>query len=172
MIKSLLRIAAAIIAISLSAQLSFDLNIAEHNIPITGQTLAVLVSALLLPRWEALIAILSYIALGASGQPVFAEGSAGIEKLTGRGAGYIWGFLLATFSVSSLRGFRDRKSLLNILQNQMLGTAIILFTGFVIYSFYAGANTAFQYGVLPFWMGAVIKILVGTALVYAVRKSL
>lgn len=170
--NSVLRIALAIITITLAARVSFDLNIADQVVPITGQTLAVLVSALILPRWEALIAILSYLALGAFGQPVFADGEFGMDKLTNSGAGYLWGFLLATFSVSTTRGFRDSRSFIDLLRGNMLGTAIILFVGFAVLGYHIGAHSAFDLGVAPFWTGAVVKIIAGTFIAYGMRKPI
>ena len=168
--KSILRIALAIITMSAAARISFDLNISDQIVPITGQTLAVLVSALLLPRWEALIAIIGYLALGAFGQPVFADGEYGMDKLTGTGAGYLWGFLLATFSVSTTRGFKDSRSLLSILTGNVVGTVIILFVGFIVLSYHMGAQSAFSLGVVPYWTGGVAKVLIGTLLVFGIRK--
>ena len=169
--KSILRIALAIITIAAAARVSFDHNISDQIVPITGQTLAVLVSALLLPRWEALIAIVSYIALGAFGQPVFADGEYGMDKLTGSGAGYLWGFLLATFSVSTTRGFMDSRTLLSIINGNVVGTAIILFVGFAVLAFHMGTQSAFSLGVAPYWTGAVVKILLGTLVVFGIRKA-
>ena len=169
--KSILRILLATITIAAAARVSFDLNISDQIVPITGQTLAVLVSAMLLPRWEALIAIVSYLALGAFGQPVFADGEYGMDKLTGSGAGYLWGFLLATFSVSTTRGYKDSRSLLSIMNGNVLGTAIILFVGFAVLAFHIGTQSAFSLGVTPYWAGAVAKILLGTLVVFGIRKS-
>lgn len=167
---SIVRILLALASIVGAAQLSFDLQIAQHDIPVTGQTLAVLVSALLLPRWEALIAISTYLVLGAIGQPVFADGAAGMSHLTDKSAGYLWGFLLATFAVSTVRGYKSPMSLSTILQGNMIGTLIILFVGFVVLAFHIGAQSAFQYGIIPYWMGAVVKIILGTVIVYLIRK--
>ena len=172
MIYSILRILVATGAIVLSARLSFDLNIAQYDIPITGQTLAVLCIALLLPTWEAAIAVAAYLGLGAVGMPVFANGNTGISYLIGNNAGYLWGFLLATLFVSSTRGYKDEKSLAHILQQQMIGTLIILICGVVVLSLFIGVPSAIQYGFIPFLMGAVVKIIAGTAIVYGIKKML
>ena len=170
--KSILRIVLAIAAMVAAGRISFDLNIADQIVPITGQTLAVLVSALLLPRWEALLAILAYLGLGAFGQPVFADGEFGMDKLTNYKAGYLWGFLLATFSVSTTRGYKDSLSVLHILKGNVVGTAIILFSGFIVLAFHFGAQSAFSSGVVPYWTGGVVKIILGTLIVFGIRKSI
>lgn len=168
--KSILRIIIAVVTISAASRISFDLNISNQVVPITGQTFAVLTSALLLPRWEALLAIIAYLTLGAMGQPVFADGASGVDKLTGTGAGYLWGFVLATFSVSTKRGFRDSLSLLGILKGNIVGTIIILFTGFTVLAYHIGIKSAFEVGILPFWTGGVVKIILGTIVVFVIRK--
>lgn len=170
--KSILRIIVAVAAMIGAARISFDLNIADQVVPITGQTLAVIVSAILLPRWEALIAILTYLGLGAFDQPVFADGEYGMDKFTGSSAGYLWGFLFATFSISSTRGYKDHKTLTSILGDNVIGTAIILFTGFAVLAYHVGISSAFDLGVLPYWTGAVVKIMLGTVLVFGIRKAL
>ena len=169
--KPILRILLAIAVMIAAGRVSFDLNIADQVVPITGQTLAVLVSALLLPRWEALIAILAYLGLGAFGQPVFADGEFGMDKLTNHKAGYLWGFLLATFSVSTNRGFKDQRSLVSIMTGNIVGTIIILFVGFAVLAFHIGANSAFNLGVVPYWTGGVVKVILGTLVVLGVRKA-
>lgn len=169
--KSILRIVVAVVAIAAASRVSFDLNISNQVVPITGQSFAVLVSALLLPRWEALIAILAYLGLGAMDQPVFADGEYGLDKLTGSGAGYLWGFLLATFSISTTRGFKDSISLLGILRANVVGTLIIVFTGFAVLAYHIGVQSAFDLGVVPFWTGAVVKIVLGTLAVFGIRKA-
>lgn len=170
MVGSISRIILAIAVMAASAQLSFDVNIAEHNIPITGQTLAVLVSAMVLPRVEALIAIALYLVGGGLGLPIFADGSSGWEKLTGNSAGYLWGFLLATFAVSTIRGFRSPRSLASILQGQMLGTVIIIVCGVLVLGYHIGYSLAVELGLLPYWMGAVVKILIGTIITFGFLK--
>jgi len=170
--KSILRIVIAIAIIVASGRVSFDVAISNQIVPISGQSLAVLMSALILPRWEALIAIMSYLGLGALDQPVFVNGESGWDELIGKKAGYLWGFLIATFSVSTTRGFKDRLSFLQILRGNMIGTIIILFTGFAVLAYHYGVEISFTSGVVPYWPGAVIKIIVGSFAVLGIRKLL
>jgi biotin transport system substrate-specific component len=103
-------------------------------VPITGQTLGVLLVAATLgaPRGAAAIAL--YLAEGAAGLPVFAEGRSGLEYLLLRDplhvtGGYLWGFLLAAAVVGGLaeRGW-DRR-LGSALGAMFLGNVAIYLVG-------------------------------------------
>lgn len=169
---SLLRIKIAVIALCAAAQLSFDLNLADQIVPITGQTLAVLCCALLLPTWEATVAILIYFVMGGLGLPVFANGASGWSKFTGNSAGYFLGFLLATIAVGSTRGYKDHQNFTYIFQQQILGTIIILICGVSVLAYHIGLSSAIELGLAPFWLAAIVKIILGTIIVVFIRKLL
>lgn len=63
-------------------------------VPITGQTLAVLLCAVLLGPWAAVSQVL-YAVLGIAGVPWFAGGRGGMAVLAGPTTGYLIGFVLA-----------------------------------------------------------------------------
>jgi len=67
-------------------------------VPITMQTLTVLLSSILLgSRWAAL-GQLEYILMGIAGLPVFAGGRSGLLAIAGPTGGYIIGFVFASFA--------------------------------------------------------------------------
>ena len=71
------------------------------GIPITLQTLMIIVIGLLLSPIEALIAVLIYVLLGAIGLPVFSGGRGGIDVILGPTGGFIVGFpVVGFFSIS------------------------------------------------------------------------
>jgi biotin transport system substrate-specific component len=103
-------------------------------VPITGQTLGVLLVAAALgaPRGAASIAL--YLAEGAVGLPVFGEGQSGFEYLLLRDplhvtGGYLWGFLLAAAIVGVLaeRGWDRRFA--GALAAMFLGNVAIYLVG-------------------------------------------
>jgi biotin transport system substrate-specific component len=103
-------------------------------VPITGQTLGVLLVAAALgaPRGAASMAL--YLAEGAVGLPVFAEGQSGFEYLLLRDplhvtGGYLWGFLLAAAIVGVLaeRGWDRRFA--SALAAMFLGNVAIYLVG-------------------------------------------
>ena len=64
-------------------------------LPITLQTLGVLLAGASLGPKKGPLAVLLYLALGAIGLPVFAGGSAGVGVVFGPTGGFLFGFVLA-----------------------------------------------------------------------------
>jgi len=86
--------------IGLLAQINFPLP--WSLVPITGQTLGVLFSGVLLGAWWGGISMLLYALLGAIGLPIFAGWSHGFSIIAGPTGGYIVGFVLTPFITGSL----------------------------------------------------------------------
>lgn len=63
-------------------------------VPITLQTLAVVLAGLVLGPWRGGLAALLYLVLGFANLPVFAGGTAGVAVLQGPSAGYLLSFPL------------------------------------------------------------------------------
>jgi len=154
----------SIIAIAISAQLSFEIPTSGGGIPITGQSLAVLAVLYLLPDGYGVLSIAIYLILGIVGLPIFADASSGFDKLIGNSGGYLYGFLICGIVLTLL--FPHRTAAMNsALSFMTLGTSIILLIGTLHLSVEFGMARAIEYGVTPFVPGAIIKILMGTAIV-------
>ncbi|HEX2972932.1 MAG TPA: biotin transporter BioY [Tepidisphaeraceae bacterium] len=69
------------------------------GVPITLQTLAIMVTGLVLGGSRAVAAVALYLLLAFAGLPIFSGGRAGLGVLAGGSAGYIVGFLLAAFLI-------------------------------------------------------------------------
>lgn len=150
----------------MSAQVTITIPLSESGIPITGQSLAILTTASILKPKNAALVILSYLVLGFSGLPVFADGSSGIEKLWGNSGGFLYGFLIAGTLLSyAIRAFSDNK-FYRILIFTLLATAILLAIGVLHLSVHIGFQKAITYGFLPFWKGGIIKSLLGAMISY------
>ncbi|MTH53754.1 biotin transporter BioY [Bacillus mangrovi] len=67
-------------------------------VPISGQTLAVGITAVILGSRYGAAAMAVYAGLGAAGLPVFAEAKGGLHILAGPTGGYIIGFIAAAFA--------------------------------------------------------------------------
>jgi biotin transport system substrate-specific component len=133
-------------------------------VPLTGQTFAVLLTGSLLgPRLGAL-AMLAYLAEGASGLPFFRGGAGGAAHLLGPTAGYLFAFPAAAYVTGRMaeRGW-DRR-FLTAAAAMALGSAVILACGWGwLTLFYRGAAEALAAGVLPFLAGDVVKIALAAA---------
>lgn len=72
------------------------------GVPITVQTLAVMLTGLALGPGRAFAAVGLYVLLGLAGLPIFSNGRAGLGVLAGPSAGYILAFPLAAAAVGWL----------------------------------------------------------------------
>lgn len=85
--------------LALMAQVSFPLP--WTPVPFSMMPFALLVAgATQRPAWAGL-SVVVYLAAGAAGLPVYAEGASGIRHLAGSTAGYLFGFLLVSPLVSA-----------------------------------------------------------------------
>jgi biotin transport system substrate-specific component len=151
------------IFIALSAQIAVFLPF-NPLVPITGQTLAVLLTGAVLGSRRGSLSVLAYIGQGALGLPVFASGTAGLLALVGPRAGYLWGFVVAAFIVGWLAERRWDRRPLTMAAAMVFGNIAIYTYGVSWLAFYTGGlATAFSLGFLPFVIGDVLKIAIATA---------
>ena len=157
----ILQIIVAILFIALFAQLSIAVPIGESDIPITGQTFAVLLSAYWLKQKWGTIAVSVYVLLGALGLPIFADAKAGLDVLTGGSGGFLIGFIVAAYVMGYL-GKKDwQASLTKSIVAMTVGTIIILLFGVGRLTMLYDIDRGLAYGFYPFWKGAIIKVLLG-----------
>src|SRR6056297_3388643 len=62
-------------------------------VPVTGQTLGVLLIGIMLGRRRAVAAMLTYLGMGMIGLPVFAGATTGLAVFVGPTGGYLLGFV-------------------------------------------------------------------------------
>jgi biotin transport system substrate-specific component len=75
------------------------------SVPVTLQTLGVMLAGLVLGARLGALSVLVYLAIGAAGVPVFAGGAAGLATFAGPTGGYLIAFPLGAF-VTGLIAFR------------------------------------------------------------------
>ncbi len=98
LMKKTLMVAAGVCALSISAKLQFP---AGFWLPGTLQLLVVLVIGTAYGAKMAGITLLGYLALGATGAPVFAYGG-GLPYFAGPTGGYLFGFLFGAIAVGAM----------------------------------------------------------------------
>jgi biotin transport system substrate-specific component len=137
-------------------------------VPITGQTFAVALSALMLGRVRATASVFTYLGLGALGLPVFASAHAGLAW--GPSIGYLFGMLVA----SALMGFlADRgwtKTPLKSWLAAFLGSVVIFSCGVLVLSFFVPGEKLLLAGVLPFLPGDALKTILASQIAYRAQK--
>lgn len=159
---SLLARTVLVLAGTLLLALSARVQVPFWPVPMTMQTFVVLGIGAAYGARLAGVTLLTYLAQGAIGLPVFATG-AGLAYMVGPTAGYLTGFLAAAILVGALadRGFcRDRMSTLLAF---LAGTVLIFTLGAGWLAFLFGAETALTAGVLPFLTSEVLKIALAAA---------
>ena len=161
--------AAALTAVA--AQISWG-----YPVPTTLQTLAVFSTAALLGARRGVAAQLLYLAVGAMGAPVFAQGQGGIDRLTmadplHASGGYLWGFVLAALVIGLITD-RFGQSFYVTVPAMLLGSVALYVVGLIWLSAsfsgvaWTGAgDTVLHWGLWPFVFGDLAKIFAAAALV-------
>lgn len=158
LIKDGLLVVGFSVFMALCAQVSFYLPFTP--VPITLQTLAVLLTGAALGSRRGGLAMLVYLAEGAVGLPVFAGGVGGFIKLFGVTGGYLWAFPIAAFVVGLLCERRLERSFLSVLV-MLVGSLIIYAIGvpWLAVVLHVDLLKAFALGMLPFIPGDLVKIV-------------
>lgn len=169
-VRELVLLAAGSALLAVSAQIVVWLPLSP--VPVTGQTLAVLLIGALYGSRRGTACVGAYLVEGACGLPVFAGGSSGLLYLLGPTGGYLVGFLGAAWIVGVLaeRGW-DRR-LGPALAAMALGTAMIFVCGLIWLALYVGPGRVLAQGLVPFLPGAAIKIALAAVLVPIGRKMI
>lgn len=149
--------------LALSAQIAMPLPFTP--VPVSMQSLAVLLLGGMLGYKRASLAVMLYLLEGAIGLPVFANGGYGIAKLIGPTAGYCWGFVFAAFVVGYISEKNSQKSVATTFFAMTLGTVIILFCGAIWLSLSIGLEHSLNLAVYPFLLGDLAKIFFATAII-------
>ncbi|MFZ0633746.1 MAG: biotin transporter BioY [Acidobacteriaceae bacterium] len=145
-------------------------------VPLTLQTFAVLLLALLLsPRWSA-VTMLVYLAEGAAGLPVFAPvGAPTLLHLFGPTAGYLIAYPTVAWLTGSLfRRFRglDASGFTAVLGAAAVGDCVILLSGaaWLASLTHQSATTVMMLAVAPFVPGEVLKVVAAAGIVSGLRR--
>jgi biotin transport system substrate-specific component len=81
-----------------------QISVPIGNVPITAQTLAIMIIALLLSPKYAALTVGVWVLAGGIGLPFFANFKSGFGVLLGPTGGYIYGFIFSAFLISLLAG--------------------------------------------------------------------
>ena len=150
---------------SLMAQIAIP--VPGSPVPITGQTLGVLLIGTAYGASLGFATIATYVALGLLGAPILAQGAHGFAKLAGPTGGYLVGMVLAALLVGALANRRWDVHLRTSFGQMLLGELLIFAPGLVWLKIYTGASWSWTLaaGLTPFIVGEIIKIgLAGFAL--------
>lgn len=133
-------------------------------VPITGQTFAVLLVGAVLGASRGALSLIAYLAIGASGLPVFSGLASGITF--GPTFGYLAGFVAAAAVVGYLAQLGWQKRWVGVIASFAIGNVIIYAFGLTWLALSLGAlglandlNAVLAAGLIPFLVGDSVKIV-------------
>ncbi len=140
-------------------------------VPITGQTIGVIIVGVLLGPWKGALAVISYIFEGAIGLPVFANFSAGFHVVIGPTAGYIWSFVIGAFIIGFLDKLGLTSSFILSFLSCLVVTTLILIIGALYLAILQGSlESALVMGFYPFLVGDLVKSFLSASLIVGLKK--
>jgi biotin transport system substrate-specific component len=160
-------IAVGALVVALAAQVAVPVPFSP--VPMTLQPLAVLVVGGLLGAAGGLSALVTYLALGVLGLPVFAGGASGIVHLVGPTGGYLLAFPVAAGVVGALAG--RSAGVLRVLLACAIGM-VVIHAGGVAQLALLGGNpaAAFRVGFVPFLTGDLLKVGLAAGVILGARS--
>lgn len=138
-------------------------------VPITGQTLAVLLVGSFLGALRGAVSLTLYAILGIVGLPVFSDANSGLTAIMGPTGGYIVGFIFA----AAFTGWIAQRS-----WDRKIWRAILAFLGGTVVTFAFGlpwlafvlnldVQQTLVSGLYPFIVGGAVKALLAAGIVSA-----
>ena len=129
-------------------------------VPITGQTLGVLLTGAALGSRRGALAMLAYLAEGTGGLPVFAGGGSGLVWNMASG-GYLIGYVPAAFLVGFLveRGWSKGAW---VWLAMLAGNIVLYIPGLIQLAFWVGWDRTLPLGLYPFIAGDLAKLYVAS----------
>jgi biotin transport system substrate-specific component len=150
--------------IALLAQISIP--VPGSPVPVTGQTLAVLLIGTTYGARLGLLTFASYLLAGIAGAPIFAHSATsanhGIARLTGATGGYLVGMLVASLLLGYLADRKADQKFKTSFPALLLGDLVIFAFGltWLHASLDMSWSATFKAGFTPFILGEALKIAI------------
>jgi biotin transport system substrate-specific component len=171
---SLGRQALLVLSGSLVIALSAQISVPMFPVPMTLQTMAVILVGLTLGWRLGAASVLAYLAEGAAGLPFFANGGFGIAPLMGPTAGYLWGFVAQAALAGWLAERGMGRGLVKTFFAAMVAALFIYVPGVLWLQAVTPLDLvgAAKAGALPFLPGDVVKAALAALIVAGGWKAL
>jgi biotin transport system substrate-specific component len=173
LVTDIVLVAAGAALVSLAAQLTIPLPF----VPITGQTMAVLIVGASLGASRGGLSLALYALMGFVGLPVFSpqdDGShlTGMAALGGSTGGYIIGFILSAVLTGWLAQREWDRKILKAIATFLAGTAATFAIGLPWLAVWLGANgyandlnAVLSAGLYPFIVAGIVKALIAAGVI-------
>jgi len=142
-------------------------------VPVTLQSMVVILSGVMLGPTLGAAAMISYVAIGAAGVPVFSGAGAGVGHLFGPTGGFLMAFPAAAAAAGVIAGpvRRGAAGALRLFVGLALGSIVVFAGGVPYLAFYVGSiERAIAFGFTPFLLGSVIKLIGAFAVAWRLRE--
>lgn len=169
-----LRLATAVLLGSLFLASMAQIQVPFFPVPMTLQTLGVMLIGLTFGFRLATATVALYLAEGALGLPVFAGFSGGPVIFLGGTCGYLIGFLAAAMAMGLMVDRGMAKSWIGRVLTLAMGQVLIFGLGIAYLASLYGFAKALDYGLYPFIAGDLLKTAIaaisGTYLLQAISR--
>jgi biotin transport system substrate-specific component len=166
---NLMLVFAGSLFIALSARVA--VSIPFSMVPVTLQTLGVLLVMVLLGSKRGTMSVLLYLTEGLSGFPVFAMGAGGFYHLTGPTGGYLLAFLPMGFLFARWLEWSFERRFISVAAASLLTHLFILMLGALWLNRFIPWDSAVMKGIIPFIPGAVFKSVIVAGFTAGMNRS-
>lgn len=162
--QDLTRVALMLALLAVCSQIALPIG----PVPITLQTLVVLIIGLILPTGQALLTMSLYLVLGLIGLPIFSQAMGGLQSVFLPSFGFILSFIPAVWVMSKICHKKNSHSIRRYVIAVIAGNLIIYIIGLSYMSFiltiYLGNEMSLWQilfvGMIPFIPGDIAKSIV------------
>lgn len=165
---SVCQVGAGILLLFFSAQATIPIV----PVPITLQTVGLIVLGCSFPKGIPTLATSLYVALGILGFPLFAGFQSGVGALLGPRGGYLIGMVVCSWAMDAFRRNVDRRNWYALPLCGLMGVALIYVFGVGMLAYGLGLPEALKVGFLPFFPIEIFKLVFAYLLMYPVNKKI
>ena len=143
--------------------LAAQIEVPLRPVPVTGQTLAVLLVGAALGARRGALSMVLYAVAGLV-LPVYADHGSGLAALLGASGGYVVGFVAAAALTGWLAQRRFERRLLQGLAAFVAGSGVVFLVGLPWLAVVAhlSLQTTLEQGLYPFVIGGIVKAVIAT----------
>lgn len=160
-----------VVSFAVITAVASQLAIPFKPVPFTFQTVTVILAGAFLGARNGFYSQMLYLAMGAIGLPVFAEGAFGPAALFGPTGGYLLAFPVAAFVTGYL--LQNKSSYFKTTAVMFAANVLIITLGTLFLNTFYLRNIAeaVKYGAVIFSLWTVIKVLISVNIFYFIKKK-
>ena len=153
-----------IVTFALLTAIGAQIEIPLKPVPLTLQTLFVLLSGAFLGKRNGFLSMVLYLGLGATGLPVFAGAALGFAVLVGPTGGYLLAFPVAAFVIGYLVSLNRNR--IAVFASMAVGLLMVFLFGMVQLNFvyFHNWSESIKAGLLAFSAWDIVKLIAASSI--------